>query len=94
MSFYHANNKLNFSYVDSEKQKNLEKIRTKLAAQLKQKVSDEDERIRRAVEEAEEKRGKEEAEKEMKMRKAMMESAEHRNKQVLLSSHSVRYRNL
>ena len=71
-----------FWSCDREKQRNLEKIREKLAAQLQQKASDEDERIRRAVEEAEEKRAKEEAEKEAKMRKDMEESAKHRNKQV------------
>lgn len=69
-----------------EKQRNLQKIREKLAAQLQQKVSDEDERIRKAVEEAEEKRAKEEAEKEAKMLKGMEESAKHRNKQVSPSS--------
>ncbi|KAK3104153.1 hypothetical protein FSP39_024871 [Pinctada imbricata] len=68
--------------IHNEKQRNLEKIREKLAAQLKQKVSDEDERIRKAVEEAEEKRAKEEAEKELKRRKDMEESAVHRNKQM------------
>lgn len=72
--------------MNREKQRNLEKIREKLAAQLQQKVSDEDERIRKAVEEAEEKRAKEEAEKEAKMLKGMEESAKHRNKQVSLSS--------
>lgn len=72
--------------MNREKQRNLEKIREKLAAQLQQKVSDEDERIRKAVEEAEEKREKEEAEKEAKMLKGMEESAKHRNKQVSLSS--------
>lgn len=49
-------------------------------------MSDEDERIRKAVEEAEEKRAKEEAEKEAKMLKGMEESAKHRNKQVSPSS--------
>lgn len=72
--------------MNREKQRNLEKIREKLAAQLQQKVSDEDERIRKAVEEAEEKRAKEEAEKEAKMLKGMEEGAKHRNKQVSPSS--------
>jgi hypothetical protein len=49
---------------------------------VKQKVSDEDERIRKAVAETEEKRAKDEAEKEDKIRRAMKESAEHRNIQV------------
>lgn len=74
-----------------EKQRNLQKIREKLAAQLQQKVSDEDERIRKAVEEAEEKRAKEEAEKEAKMLKGMEESAKHRNKQVSPSSWQPQY---
>lgn len=68
--------------IHNEKQKNLDRIRTKLAAQMTQKVSDEDERIHKAVQEAEEKREKEEAEKELKMRKAMKESADHRHVQL------------
>lgn len=65
-----------------EKQRQLEAIREKLAAQLKQKLDDEDERIREAVREAEEKRAKEEAEKDAKMKKTIAEQAEHRNIQV------------
>ncbi|VDI02158.1 Hypothetical predicted protein [Mytilus galloprovincialis] len=68
--------------IHNEKQKNLDRIRTKLAAQMTQKVSDEDDRIHKAVQEAEEKREKEEAEKEFKMRKAMKESADHRHVQL------------
>ena len=45
-------------------------------------MDDEDERIRDAVQEAEEKRIKEESEKENKMRKLIKEQAEHRNMQV------------
>ena len=45
-------------------------------------MDDEDERIRVAVREAEEKRAKEEGEKEGKMRKVIQEQAEHRNMQV------------
>ncbi|XP_052096126.1 cilia- and flagella- associated protein 210-like [Mytilus californianus] len=68
--------------IHNEKQKNLDRIRTKLAAQMTQKVSDEDDRIHKAVQEAEEKREKEEVEKELKMRKAMKESADHRHVQL------------
>ena len=45
-------------------------------------MDDEDERIRDAVREAEEKRAKEEAEKDGKMRKVIQEQAEHRHMQV------------
>jgi hypothetical protein len=55
-----------------------------LGAQLKQKLDDEDERIREAVQEAEEKRAKEEAEKEAKMKVAIQSQAEHRHLQVNL----------
>lgn len=55
-----------------------------MAAQIKQKVSDEDERIHLAVEEAEEKRAHEESFKEAKLKKMIGESAEHRDKQVFL----------
>ena len=68
--------------MTSEKQRELEAIRERLAAQLKQKMDDEDERIREAVREAEEKRAKEESEKEGKMKKIIQEQAEHRNLQV------------
>ncbi|XP_060066979.1 cilia- and flagella- associated protein 210-like [Ylistrum balloti] len=70
------------SEIHTEKQRHLEKIREKLGAQMKQKVSDEDDRIRRAVEEAEEKRAAEEASKEAKLRKMMTEAAEHRDGQM------------
>ena len=66
----------------SEKQQTLEAIREKLAAQLKQKLDDEDERIREAVMEAEEKRAREEAEKEGKMKHVIASQAAHRNLQV------------
>lgn len=65
-----------------EKQRHLDAIREKLAAQLKQKLDDEDERIRQAVQEAEEKRAKEEAEKEAKMKHVIKDQAEHRSKQM------------
>lgn len=68
--------------LHTEKQRQLEAIREKLAAQLKQKLDDEDERIREAVQEAEEKRAKEEAEKEAKMKKVIKEQAEHRHLQM------------
>ncbi|KAK3592985.1 hypothetical protein CHS0354_023210 [Potamilus streckersoni] len=69
-------------YIHEEKQKHLERIHGKLAAQMKQAVDDEDERIRAAVEEAEAKRAQEEAEKEAKMRKIIQDENEHRSKQI------------
>ncbi|KAI8793239.1 cilia- and flagella- associated protein 210-like [Biomphalaria glabrata] len=69
--------------IHDEKQANLEKIREKLAAQMKQKVSDEDTRIRRAAEEAEIKRLEEERAKEEKLLKEIKLQAEHRKKQLL-----------
>lgn len=68
-----------------EKQQRLEKIRSKLHAQLQQLKDDEDERIRRALEEAEAKRVREEAQKEEKMRKVHEEIARHRE-QVLMEN--------
>ena len=65
-------------FVCSDKQETLEKIREKLAAQMKTRVDDEDDRIRKAVEEAEEKRAKDDAEREEKARKMIKESNEHR----------------
>lgn len=49
---------------------------------MKQKTDDEAGRIGIAVEEAEEKRKREEIEKEKKLKKMIQESAEHRHKQV------------
>ncbi|XP_060553680.1 cilia- and flagella- associated protein 210-like [Ruditapes philippinarum] len=69
-------------HLHAEKQRQLEAIREKLGAQLKQKLDDEDERIREAVQEAEEKRAKEEAEKEAKMKVAIQSQAEHRHLQM------------
>jgi len=68
--------------LHNEKQQQLEQIRERLAAQLKQKMDDEDVRIREAVLEAEEKRAKEEAEKEGKMKTIIQSQAEHRNLQM------------
>lgn len=65
-------------FFHSDKQTNLEKIREKLAAQMKTRVDDEDGRIRKAVEDAEEKKAKEDAEREEKARRMIMESNEHR----------------
>lgn len=56
----------------------MEKIRTKLAAQMKMKVDDEDSRIKKAVEEAEAKRAQEDAEREEKARRMIQEASEHR----------------
>ena len=58
------------------------KIRSKLHAQIQQLKDDEDERIRRALEEAEARRVREEALKEEKMRKAHEEIAKHREQVV------------
>ena len=52
---------------------------------MKQKISDEDDRIRRAIEEREAKRMEEEKAKEEKLLKDIKEQAEHRNKQVRIS---------
>ena len=57
-------------------------IRGKLNAQMQQKQDDEDSRIRRALEESEVKRAKEELLKEAKMKKAFSAIAEHRTKHV------------
>lgn len=66
----------------SEKQERLQRIRDRLGAQMKQKVDDEDSRIRRAVEESEAKRAAEEAEKEAKNLRQLKEMAEHRYTQL------------
>ncbi|KAH9520065.1 hypothetical protein Btru_059855 [Bulinus truncatus] len=68
--------------IHDEKQAHLEKIREKLAAQMKQKVRDEDNRIRTAAEEAEIKRLEEERAKEEKLLKEIKLQAEHRKKQL------------
>jgi len=68
--------------IHNTKQGQLERIRNKLGAQMKQKMSDEDERIRRAIEEREAKRLDEERAKEEKLLKDIREQAEHRNKQL------------
>ena len=71
--------------IHREKQERLERIREKLTAQMQQKQDDEDERLARAVAEADAKRVREEADKELKMRKAFAEMAEHRHYQVMNS---------
>lgn len=68
--------------IHNNKQAQLERIRDKLGAQMKQKISDEDDRIRTAIEEAEAKRLVEERGKEEKLLKEIREQAEHRNKQL------------
>lgn len=72
--------------LTSEKQARLDRIRDKLTAQMNQKVSDEENQLRRAVEEIEKKRIAEERAKEEKLLKEIKEQAEHRNKQVKLSN--------
>lgn len=69
----------------SDKQTSLEKIREKLAAQMKTRVDDEDDRIRKAVEEAEEKRAKDDVEREKKARRMVQEASEHRVTMVINS---------
>lgn len=70
---------LNYAnYHYSDKQTTLEQIREKLAAQMKTQVDDEDGRIRKAVEEAEEKRAKDDAEREQKARRMIQEADAHR----------------
>ncbi|XP_013402738.1 coiled-coil domain-containing protein 173-like [Lingula anatina] len=68
--------------LHNEKQERLEKIRDRLAAQMKQKVDDEDQRIRKATEEREAKIAKEDAEKDAKNRRMLSEMAEHRYQQM------------
>ena len=54
---------------------------------MKQKISDEEDRIRRATEETEKKRLEQEKSKEEKLLKDIREQAQHRNKQVLSVLH-------
>ena len=72
-----------------EKQERLERIRDKLAAQMKEQQDDEDERIRRAVEEKEAKKAREEAEKDEKRRLANLSIKEHRIEQVIVTKYSI-----
>ncbi len=62
----------------SEKQERLEAIRSKLGAQKMAQLDDEDERIRRAVEEAEAKHAQDEQERAAKTKKAFEEMEQHR----------------
>lgn len=68
--------------IHNTKQAQLERIRNKLAAQMKQKISDEDGRIRKAIEEKETKRLDEERSKEEKLLRDIKAQAEHRNQQL------------
>lgn len=63
------------------KQQQLDKIREKLGAQMKQALDNEDELIEKAQQEKEEKHMKEEKEKEAKLKKQLHEQALHRTKQ-------------
>lgn len=63
------------------KQQQLDKIREKLGAQMKQALDNEDERIERALKEKEDKYIQEEKEKEAKLKKMLHEQALHRTKQ-------------
>lgn len=66
----------------SDKQKKLEMIREQLNAQMQQRKDDEDERIRRAVEESEARRRAEDSKKEAWTRKMQDEITKHRTEQV------------
>ncbi|XP_076461037.1 cilia- and flagella- associated protein 210-like [Babylonia areolata] len=68
--------------IYTQKQQQLDRIREKLAAQMKQALDNEDERIENALKEKEEKRMKEEKEKEAKLKKMLHEQAEHRARQL------------
>ena len=65
-----------------EKQERLEKIREKLHAQMQQKIDDEDDRIGRALEEAEERHQREESKKAEWSKKMYKEMAQNRAEQV------------
>lgn len=73
-----------YTVVLREKQEELERIREKLATQMKQMVDDEDDRIKRAVEEKEAMKAQEEEEKEVKRQKMINSIKEHRKEQVQL----------
>ena len=72
------------AFFCSEKQRHLGKIREKLAAQMKQAVDDEDDRIGNAIGEAEDRHRREEEEKQQKMVKLRKEMTAHRLEQVRL----------
>nr|XP_002128435.1 coiled-coil domain-containing protein 173 [Ciona intestinalis] len=67
-----------------EVQDHKNKMTNLLAAQLKQKVDDEDSRIIKATKEKEEKLAKERDEKQQKLKKALKSIAEHRDEQLTL----------
>ena len=69
-----------------EKQRHLNEIREKLAAQMKEKMDDEDTRIRQAVEEEENKKAEEDAARQKKVSQGIKAQQEHRLQQVR-SSH-------
>lgn len=64
------------------KTEKLDKIRDKLASQLKEKLDDEDERLEKATREKEENYIKEEKKKEGKLKQGLYEQAQHRMQQV------------
>lgn len=68
--------------IQTHKMEKLDKIREKLAAQMKEAISNEDERLENAQREKEEKFLKEEKEKEAKRKKMLHEQAEHRVRQL------------
>lgn len=73
----------------SKKQEDLEKIRQKLYTQKEQQINDEDDRLRRAMEENEARKAKEDAEKEAWNRKMQKEMADHRYQAVSLNLNSL-----
>lgn len=72
----------------SEKQAQLDLIQNKLKAQLDQKVSNEDERIKAAMLEKEAQKAAEEAEKAAKRAQTMQSIKEHRVQQVALNTNT------
>ena len=66
----------------SKKQEELDKIRQKLFTQQEQQVNDEDDRLRRAIEEKEARKAKEDQEKAARNKKTLEEIAEHRYQSV------------
>jgi len=67
-----------------EEQEHKDKMVSKLASQLKQKVDDEDSRIEKAQKERDAKLQKEIEEKQAKLRADLAAIAEHRNEQVYI----------
>jgi hypothetical protein len=71
-----------FWLISSDKQAQLEKIRDRLRQQMEQKISDEDSRIKAAVDEKDAQKASEEAEKAAKREQMLRSIKEHREDQV------------